>query len=682
MNPSAAVDPPLLQPPQPPQAHRPSTSCPRHPEESFTGFCPSCLCERLAVLDHSASASASAASTSRKPPLATAALRAIFKPSNSNSSAAAAPSLKPSSFFPELRRTKSFSASKNEGFSGVFEPQRKSCDVRGRSTLWSLFSQDDDRNPGKEIDQPRASTSSIRAASLFKSSEDGEIETESEGEEETAANVAEIRPDINARVAIDEAILTARNSNAKPIEEIIEEEDEEEEEEEEEEAIVAIEPEPAAVQEEEEEILKPMKDHIDLDSQTKKPSSGRDFKEIAGSFWSAASVFSKKLQKWRQKQKMKKRRNGGGPGSATLPVEKPIGRQYRETQSEIADYGFGRRSCDTDPRFSLDAGRISFDDPRYSFDEPRASWDGYLIGRTFPRMPTMLSVVEDAPVNVVPRSDAQIPVEDPTPPAAVTTAEDETTVVPGGSIQTRDYYSDSSSRRRKSLDRSNSIRKTAAAVVAEIDELKSFVPPDRDWRDSNSNSLRDDCSVETFDLGFRDNASAVASSANGKAGVNKKSRRWGKAWNIWGFIHRRSGNKDDDEDSRYSRVNGVERSFSESWPELRGGRNGDARMGAGFNNPKLLRSNSSLSWRHSRSFGSGRKSNVETCSNNGFGIGRKKREEFVLERNRSARYSPSSVDNGLLRFYLTPLRGSRIGGWGKAKTNQAHSIARSVLRLY
>ncbi|CAI0424360.1 unnamed protein product [Linum tenue] len=575
MNPSAAVDPPLLQPPQPPQAHRPSTSCPRHPEESFTGFCPSCLCERLAVLDHSASASASAASTSRKPPLATAALRAIFKPSNSNSSAAAAPSLKPSSFFPELRRTKSFSASKNEGFSGVFEPQRKSCDVRGRSTLWSLFS--------------------------------------------------------HARVAIDEAILTARNSNAKPIEEIIEEEDEEEEEEEEEEAIVAIEPEPAAVQEEEEEILKPMKDHIDLDSQTKKPSSGRDFKEIAGSFWSAASVFSKKLQKWRQKQKMKKRRNGGGPGSATLPVEKPIGRQYRETQSEIADYGFGRRSCDTDPRFSLDAGRISF-------DEPRASWDGYLIGRTFPRMPTMLSVVEDAPVNVVPRSDAQIPVEDPTPPAAVTTAEDETTVVPGGSIQTRDYYSDSSSRRRKSLDRSNSIRKTAAAV--------------------------DDCSVETFDLGFRDNASAVASSANGKAGVNKKSRRWGKAWNIWGFIHRRSGNKDDDEDSRYSRVNGVERSFSESWPELRGGRNGDARMGAGFNNPKLLRSNSSLS------------------------------------RNRSARYSPSSVDNGLLRFYLTPLRGSRrapasgsgggggggggggIGGWGKAKTNQAHSIARSVLRLY
>ncbi|KAF2306353.1 hypothetical protein GH714_016970 [Hevea brasiliensis] len=407
-----------------------------------------------------------------------------------------------------------------------------------------------------------------------------------------------------------------------------------------------------------------MKDHIDLDSQTKKPS-GRDFKEIAGSFWSAASVFSKKLQKWRQKQKLKKRRNGG-PGSATLPVEKPIGRQYRETQSEIADYGFGRRSCDTDPRFSLDAGRISFDDPRYSFDEPRASWDGYLIGRTFPRMPTMVSVVEDAPVNVV----------------------------------LRDYYSDSSSRRRRSFDRSNSIRKTAAAVVAEIDELKhehasassaaasaanakvspatvdyflapKLVVPDRD---SNSNSLRDDCS-ETFEMGFRDHASIVG---NGERKGAKKSRRWSKAWNIWGFIHRRSVNKDEDEDM-YSRANGVERSFSESWQELREERNGEVR---GAFNPKIWRSNSSVSWRNSNglgggSFGSARKSSVETN-----GHGRKKRDEFVLERNRSARYSPNNIDNGLLRFYLTPMRSSRRGGWGKNKSTHAQSIARSVLRLY
>ncbi|MBA0588148.1 hypothetical protein Gorai_001261, partial [Gossypium raimondii] len=62
-----------------------------------------------------------------------------------------------------------------------------------------------------------------------------------------------------------------------------------------------------------------------------------DLKEIARSFWSAASIF-----------------------------KKPIGRYYRETQSEIVDYGFGRRSCDMDPRFSLDAGRMSLDAARMS----------------------------------------------------------------------------------------------------------------------------------------------------------------------------------------------------------------------------------------------------------------------------------------------------------------------------
>ncbi|CAN1275727.1 Protein OCTOPUS [Linum perenne] len=672
MNPSTAVpvaDPTQLQPPQPPQASRLSTSCDRHPEEQFAGFCPSCLFERLSVLDHTSSSSASASTSSRKPPLAAAAaLRALFKPSSSSSAAvnggaAGNTSSKPSSFFPELRRTKSFSASKNEGFSGVFEPQRRSCDVRGRSTLSSLFCHDDERkNPAKkeapEVEQPRVSISSARG-SIFKS---GEIATESDEEEEI---------DINVRANIEEPILTARNSNAKPIEEIIEEEDEEEDEEEEEEGIV-MEPEPVLelVQEEE---LKTMKDHIDLDSQTKKPSG----KDLKGSFWSAASVFSKKLQKWRQKQKMKKRRNGGGggPGFATLPVEKQLGKQYRETQSEIADYGFGRRSCDTDPRFSLDAGRISFDDARYSFDEPRASWDGHMVARTFPtfpRMPTMLSVVEDAPPPVM-RSDAQIPVEEE-PVSSTNSLTEGDEMVPGGTAQTRDYYSDSSSRRRKSLDRSSSIRKTAAAVVAEIDEFKSISSNSKVETNSNSNSLRDDCSVETFDMGYRDNAS-VLGSTNGK----KKSRRWGKAWNIFGFINRRS-NVNKDEDDRYSRVNGVERSYSESWPELRGGRV------TGLN-PKLMRSNSSVSWRNSNiGGGSGRRSNVETCSS---GYGRKNKEEFVFDKNRSNRYSPSHVDNGLLRFYLTPLRGSRrasgsggIGGWGKSKTNQVHSIARSVLRLY
>ncbi|XP_044483532.1 protein OCTOPUS-like [Mangifera indica] len=661
---------PAAEPAQPAQLHhRPSTSCDRHPDEHFTGFCPSCLCERLAVLDHSSSAS----SSSRKPPLASstaAALKSIFKPGGGSGGGG-----KPT-FFPELRRTKSFSASKNEGFSGVFEPQRKSCDVRVRNTLWSLFTQDDERNPYKrEQQQQQLSDTTSESRNLgssarpsfqgpvFESKEEEKSESEEDNDDDDDDD------DDDYIKVLDEPDVGTSSSNVvieEKIEEIIEEEEKIEE----------------VLEEELNLNLKPMKDHIDVDSQTKK-GSGRDFKDFAGSFWSAASVFSKKLQKWRQKQKLKKRSNGSG--SARLPVEKPISRQYRETQSEIADYGFGRRSCDTDPRFSLDAGRISFDDPRYSFDEPRASWDGYLVGRTFPRMPTMLSVVEDAPVVHVARSDTQIPVEEPTMNAI-----NEEEVVPGGSAQTRDYYLDSSSKRRKSLDRSNSIRKTAAAVVAEIDEMKSvsnakvspatvdyfqgpkLVLGDKDLRDSNSNSLRDDCS-ETFEMNSRDNASVVG---NGERKGNKKSKRW--TWNLWGlgFIHRRSVNKDEDED-RYSRANGVERSYSESWRDLRGERNGEVK---GAFNPKLLRSNSSVSWRNLSNFGGSfgglKKNGVEVN-----GHGRKKKEEFVLERNRSARYSPNNLDNGLLRFYLAPMGNSQRGS-GKSRTNHAHSIARSIMRLY
>ncbi|KAM1769707.1 hypothetical protein ACFX11_044744 [Malus domestica] len=84
MNPSgetAALPPPTLQPPQRSQAQRPSTSCAQHQEEHFTSLFPSCLCERLAVLEPSTTSSSS--STSRKPltsSTAAAALKAIFKP--------------------------------------------------------------------------------------------------------------------------------------------------------------------------------------------------------------------------------------------------------------------------------------------------------------------------------------------------------------------------------------------------------------------------------------------------------------------------------------------------------------------------------------------------------------------------------------------------------------------------
>ncbi|KAF3534753.1 hypothetical protein DY000_02043626 [Brassica cretica] len=552
---SPATDPvSAAPPPQPPQPHRLSTSCDRHPEERFTGFCPSCLCERLSVLDQTNNDTA-ASSSSRKPPtISAAALKALFKPSGNN--AGGENGRVTPGFFPELRRTKSFSASKNnEGFSGVFEPQRRSCDVRLHET---------EAEPRK---------SSVQEPVLEANDEEEEAETEDD--------------------YVDFETLNGNSSD-----EVVEERDEIEE----------VKVTEKAVTEEE---IKPMKECMDLDSsQTTKRSVRR-------SFWSAASVFSKKLQKWNQK--LKKRRNGGGD-------------DHHRPGSEIADY---RRSCDTDPRFSLDAagrfsvdiGRISVDDPRYSFDEPRASWDGTLIGRTArpPPPPSMLSVVEDAAVHRrVIRSDMQIPVEEPPPPPVVNQVNNESdpVIVPGGSIQTRDYYNDSSSQRRKSLD-----------------GRKSLEPTITGERRVNGN-----------DNGFyREPAITCERRVNNSNDNNKKSRRWGK-WSILGLIYRKNVNKYEEEEEHGGMV--------ESWPELRNG-------GGGV--PRMERSNSNVSWRSSGGVPAGKV--------NG------------LERNKSSRYG----ENRMLNFYMAPITGSRrmsvgagggggvSGGWANS---HGHSIARNVMRLY
>ncbi|KAL0375303.1 UNVERIFIED_CONTAM: protein OCTOPUS [Sesamum radiatum] len=626
--------------PPPPQPPRSSFSCDRHPNEQFTGFCPSCLCERLHTLDSSSNTPSSSRRPSSASAAAAAAIKSLFSSTSKSNNFPPPPPLpkpsKPSSFFPELRRTKSFSASKNEALGLSFEPQRKSCDVRVRSTLWSLFTLDSESKAGANNNKP-ASASAASSSSHQNLQNSKKVESclpnkpvfEEEENEEDFKDPENIEDGAFVDDDGDEdgdEIRPVHDSHLEGLRNVVE-----------------VDVNSGKIVEEEVVLpsnLKPMKDHI-LDTQEKKSSGG--------GFWGAASVFSKKWHNWRRKQKIKKQNNG--ENLATLPVEKPISRQYRETQSEIADYGFGRRSCDTDPRFSLDAGRISLDDPRYSFDEPRASWDGYLIGRSFPRMAPMVSVLEDAPAVHVSRSDMQIPVEEPTTKSnneeEVVAEIDELKVVSNAKVSptTTDYFHG------------------AKVLVGE-----------RDSRDSNSNSLRDDLS-ETFELsgGFRDSINSVI--GNGERKESKKSRRWSSK--IWGFIHRRNGgNKDEDEEEKYSRANGVERSLSESWQDLRREGNGDVK--GGFNR-NMFRSNSSVSWRNANqiggSFASMKKSAVEM---NGHG----KRNEFVLEKNRSARYSPNHLDNGLLRFYLTPMRSSRRGGLAKVKPNNSHSIARSVLRLY
>ena len=136
-----------MEPPVPPPRRSVSTTCDLHPEETFTGFCAACLRERLTGLEANAAA---AAAPGRK---STSAIRSLF----SRPFAAAAgggPSGSGAAALPDLRRCKSFSCGSGgdalAAAGGAYEPQRRSCDVRGRSTLWALFHQDDRQAGGND----------------------------------------------------------------------------------------------------------------------------------------------------------------------------------------------------------------------------------------------------------------------------------------------------------------------------------------------------------------------------------------------------------------------------------------------------------------------------------------------------------------------------------------------------
>ncbi|MCD7454561.1 hypothetical protein HAX54_025219 [Datura stramonium] len=49
--------------------------------------------------------------------------------------------------------------------------------------------------------------------------------------------------------------------------------------------------------------------------------------------------------------------------------QRHCGYKSKESRSEIGECAMGRRSCDTEARFSADVGRLSLDGPRISIDE-------------------------------------------------------------------------------------------------------------------------------------------------------------------------------------------------------------------------------------------------------------------------------------------------------------------------
>uniref|UniRef100_A0ACD5T9C0 Uncharacterized protein n=1 Tax=Avena sativa TaxID=4498 RepID=A0ACD5T9C0_AVESA len=649
-----------MEPPAPPPRRPVSTSCDLHPDEAFTGFCAACLRERLAGLEASDVAPAAPGRRS------TSAIRSLFSrpfgggAAPSSSGAAAAP-------LPDLRRCKSFSCGRGGDALAADEPQRWSCDVRGRSTLWALFHQDDRERvrDGTAFGAFPASSSAAAAALPFEVLQQHPPpppcvpEVFLEEEIVIAESSDEITP-------VVEPILVADTSGEMATQE----------------AGVAGE-------------VKAMKDHIDLEtSQPKKPPPV-DLKEIAGSFWVAASVFSKKWQKWRRKQKLKKEEAAGSKAAAAAmpPSGKPskpsfLWRSRSRLRGEAcSEFAGGRRSCDTDPRFSLDAARMSVDDAGLSWDGPRASWDGYLfgagpsgmgIGRAPPsisRLPPILSALEDSPAGIAGRSDGQIPVEDdsqPEPDGDVNT--------PGGSAQTRDYYMDTSSRRRRSLDHSSSARRRSF----EVPEPKPILPVPAAIANARESPLIGSSEFYHFQhaedlLDHRFSCSSLADDFPASLdaafpGPGKKPRR--KAWSLWDFIHRRAtgrGNGTSD---------AADRAFSEPWPELRV---------RGYNATRTMqRCSSNASARSSFSSNSGIGSS-RRCFVDGSGrraTGQLVTEQCVLERNRSARYSPvHQADNGMLRFYLTPLRsasGRRAAGLpaNGGRHLRSQSLARTMLRLY
>ncbi|XP_061374018.1 protein OCTOPUS-like [Gastrolobium bilobum] len=503
------------------------TTCNRHPTKPVTGFCAFCLSERLAGIESSSAAAAE----------------------------------------PELRRTKSFSGRSGvpPSSAAVPEPRRRSCEVLAsaapsRSTLWDLFTLDDDEkkppNHKLEVDSRRSIHNGGDAIRVCGEDDDEETKT--------------------------------------------------------------------------------MKEFIDLELRSRK-NAVRDFRDIAGSFWDAASVFSKRLRKWKRKEKLK--RNHGSV------EEQGVVTRLRETQSEVGEYGLslGRRSCDTDPRLSVDVGR-------FSFDAPRASWDGYLIGKTCRRLSPMVHVNGFV-------DDERVLVEEEEEDVNLESGEEH---CPGGSAQTKHYYSDSQ-RRRRSFDRSNSRKKT---VIGDVDELRAIsnakVSPtttelfygakvlitEKDLKDANlksPNNVQSDCMI-----GSASNDACDASKVDQKG--LKKFHKWGRLWNKFGLVHRRREDKLGEEE--YAAGDMVNKPIAESWQKLRRVVNGQGNESV---SQKLIRSYSVSCRDTCRMTGLVNGSGVPEAEVNVLNG----RQEVMVQRNRSVRYSPNNVDPGLLRFYLTPLKSYR-----------------------
>ncbi|KAI4382415.1 hypothetical protein MLD38_008383 [Melastoma candidum] len=321
-------------------------------------------------------------------------------------------------------------------------------------------------------------------------------------------------------------------------------------------------------------------------------------------------------------------------------------------RAEVGDYGLCRRSCDTDPRHSVDAGRLSLDGLRCSMDRPRASWDGCLVGRgcQYPRLSSnpVVSFLEDMRVIDVGFRNRML-VE-----GKIDEVDEVAWKSPGGCDQTRDYYDQPTSvhRGRRSLDRLNSVRKGG---LAEIDDRKlamnakisptanelfygaKLLITEEDLRGTSSKSSADD-RMEGKD------GNAVVGDIDEK--VLKKLHKWGKAWKVWDLIQRRSESKFGSEESFPTKESGHRRqgpAESEALRKLRIVAQGDANGAA---NQRFIGARNSF-------HGDGPSLIGGFIKNKSMGMNGR---DELWQRSRNVKQSPNNRDNGLLSFYLTPAR--------------------------
>uniref|UniRef100_A0A1J3I3K2 UPF0503 protein, chloroplastic n=1 Tax=Noccaea caerulescens TaxID=107243 RepID=A0A1J3I3K2_NOCCA len=537
---------------------RHSAVCHRHPtSKPTTGFCATCLRERLSTIE------------------------------------ALTSSLAASDQVPELRRVRSYSI-RDASAADFDQPRRRSCDVRSNDgSLNDRFAEDDEE----------LLESSIRFPMVPDLKEEEEVEEDIRGFNEGKAS----------RRLVEEEIEDGEQ--------------------------------------------KTMKELIDLESRNlqSKKNNNKDLKDIA-------SVFSRTLKKFSLKH----------------PKNKSAG------QNPDAGNALGRRSCDVDPRLSHDAGRISF-------EEPRASWDGCLIGKTYPKLIPLSSVTEDAKASPEKKPDGA--------------KDDEEEKKPGGTAQTRDYYLDS--RRRRSFDRSS------RHGLLEVDELKAIsnakVSPEtvglfhgakllvteRELRDSNWYSIKN-YKPESLEL-ISKGVGGVAAGEVKQDGfaLKKTGKKWPKGWNLWGLIHRKTDNTIKNETKTEQSLklggNAMDGSLAESLLKLRRVAKGETN--GGDVSEKLIRSYSVSARKscdgivHGASIVNGFEGGRSSCdglfhgSITGVETGRRSlcedglfhgvegNRNHLLQRDAAklGTYSPDNLRNGMVRFYLTPLKTHTTSNSGKTR---------------